>query len=136
MTDFSQMPGPNRTWPGDFKEHWKAEIATDGFRIRRLFVSARVPSGGPRVLVAPLTFVECARGTFECPAALIETREEQADGIGEITGFVQAILDAGWDAGMRPAGARDATEELKAVRGHLEDLRTQVFGREKLPVGK
>lgn len=127
MTHLSQVPGPVRTWPNDFKERWKAEITTDGFRIRRLIVGSCVPSGGPRVIVSPLSYKEVTSGYVESPAMLTETAEERADGIGEITGFVQAILDAAWDAGMRPSQARDATEEIKAIRYHLEDMRSLAF---------
>jgi len=37
--------------------------------------------------------------------------------------FMQAMLDAAWDMGLRPASYADYTNELKAVRYHLEDMR-------------
>jgi hypothetical protein len=38
--------------------------------------------------------------------------------------FVQAIMDAGWKAGLKPAGYEDAGRELTATKFHLEDMRT------------
>ncbi len=38
-------------------------------------------------------------------------------------GFMQAILDAAWEAGLRPEGFADHKNELTAVRYHLEDMR-------------
>ena len=37
--------------------------------------------------------------------------------------FVQAIMDAGWKAGLRPLGYEDASRELAATKYHLEDMR-------------
>lgn len=38
--------------------------------------------------------------------------------------FMQAIMDAAWEAGMRPRGFKDHANELTAVRYHLEDMRS------------
>ncbi len=54
---------------------------------------------------------------------LEETREEQQDGVGDVTQFLQAAMDAGWEMGLRPAAAKDHTNEQAAVRYHLEDMR-------------
>ena len=37
--------------------------------------------------------------------------------------FLQAMLDVAWEAGLRPASFKDHTNELTAVRYHLEDMR-------------
>ncbi len=37
--------------------------------------------------------------------------------------FIQAIMDAGWKAGLKPAGYEDASRELTATKYHLEDMR-------------
>lgn len=118
---------------GKWRENWKASIENDGFgRARYLHVSVRIldTSAGTMdrqyVVVAPPTLVKVERGTFQ-PPMLIETHESRQDGIGDVTGFVQAIIDAAWDAGMRPSQYRDATQELGAVRYHLEDMRALAF---------
>ena len=37
--------------------------------------------------------------------------------------FLQAALDVAWEIGLRPDGYQDHTNELKATRYHLEDMR-------------
>lgn len=54
---------------------------------------------------------------------LKESAEEHADGLGDVTGFLQAALDCAWEQGMRPKAYADHTNELAAVRYHLEDMR-------------
>ncbi len=43
--------------------------------------------------------------------------------IEEVDEFLRAITTAGWQRGIRPEGFEDHTNELKAVRFHLEDMR-------------
>ena len=42
----------------------------------------------------------------------------------EIRDFLQAMADAAWKLGIKPREAIDAQSELKALRYHLEDMRT------------
>lgn len=44
--------------------------------------------------------------------------------------FLQAMSDAAWEIGIRPKGLEGHTDELKAVRYHLEDMR-QLAGVKK-----
>lgn len=44
-------------------------------------------------------------------------------GKNEIDQFLQAMMDAGWKRGLRPAGFDPSAGELAAVNRHLEDLR-------------
>ena len=44
----------------------------------------------------------------------------------EARDFLQAMLDCAWEAGMRPLRFSDHTNELTAVRYHLEDMRKLV----------
>lgn len=53
-----------------------------------------------------------------------QTKPQQEDGLGDVDGFLQAALEAAWERGMRPASFKDHTNELTAVRYHLEDMRT------------
>lgn len=48
---------------------------------------------------------------------------ERIEPIKDGDGLLQAIMDAAWEAGMRPRGFKDHTNELTAVRYHLEDMR-------------
>ena len=43
---------------------------------------------------------------------------------GDVRGFLQAMMDLAWSEGIRPVGAEDQRNELKAVRDHLADMRT------------
>ena len=40
--------------------------------------------------------------------------------------FLQAVMDCAWENGLRPRGLDDHTNELKATRYHLEDLRSLI----------
>lgn len=52
------------------------------------------------------------------------TRYSVLDNMGN---FIQAIIDAAWDAGMRPANFKEHESELTATKYHLEDMRKIVF---------
>jgi hypothetical protein len=45
-------------------------------------------------------------------------------------GFLQAMSDAAWEIGIKPKQLEGHTDELKAVRYHLEDMR-QLAGVKK-----
>lgn len=40
-----------------------------------------------------------------------------------VKNFLQAMSDAAWEIGIRPKQLEDHTNELKATRYHLEDMR-------------
>lgn len=42
---------------------------------------------------------------------------------GTVANFLQAMMDAAWEMGLRPKGMKDQRDELAAVRYHLEDMR-------------
>lgn len=52
-----------------------------------------------------------------------EEIEPFIEGKNNVTNFVQAVMDAGWKAGLKPAGYEDASRELTATKFHLEDMR-------------
>lgn len=121
-----------------FHEKWRADIQTDygtGQRGLRIICQRRT-SGGldqpitDRMFAQHLILMPYGHGD-SVPPMLQESFYEQQDGIGDVTGFVQAILDAAYDAGMRPSHQRDSRDELKAVRYHLEDMRVLAFGGPK-----
>lgn len=124
---------------GQYRENWQASIHHDGFgRARYLHVTARVlnheGSGLVRqyAAVAPPTLVLVKRHAPQ-PPMLMETWESRQDGVGDVTGFVQAVMDAAWEAGLRPSQYRDAIQELGAVRYHLEDMRSLALGSKFKP---
>lgn len=110
-------------------ERFRAVIDTDYMTgMRGLRVVSRA-LGGERFALA-VSFAPISVGA-SVPIALSETREERDDKIGDVTGFLQSVIDAAWEDGMRPSAAKDATEELKAVRYHLEDMRSLAFSNSK-----
>lgn len=48
---------------------------------------------------------------------------------GDVRGFLQAVMDLAWLEGIRPAGAEDQRNELKAVRDHLADMRALALSK-------
>lgn len=47
----------------------------------------------------------------------------------EVRNFLQACADAAWDIGIRPRQQHESDSELKAVKRHLEDMRTLVLDK-------
>lgn len=39
----------------------------------------------------------------------------------------QSLMDALWDAGVKPSGGEGHTAHIRALNAHLEDMRTLVF---------
>ena len=73
------------------------------------------------VCAKPIEFVEVEEGTSSEPFIVIPKI-----GSGDL-GMLQAVLDGLWEAGLRPSNHRDFTQELKATKTHLEDMRQLVF---------
>lgn len=78
--------------------------------------------GGPqRYIAKPLELQLVPAGQIVDEPTM---REFGSEGSGDVTGYLQAAMDAAWEAGLRPKGLEDQRNELKAVRYHLEDMRT------------
>ena len=90
--------------------------------LRRLFITHRDVKGATHV-VTNFTAETFPLGQSFDTAVLDETLEDRADNLGDVTGFLQAALDAAWELGLRPTGFSDHTNELTATRAHLEDMR-------------
>lgn len=117
----SESPKPVPT--GEWRAYLQQNVAMGE---RDLYV---VRSGvgfdrGARWYATGFTWVEVPAGqaprTVGAMQLTTERREEVDDGMGS---FLQAMLDCAWNAGMRPRGFKDHTNELAAVRYHLEDMR-------------
>ncbi len=124
------MATPEKRYPEDVRKGWSAAVVTTDWGGTVLLVSARRPDG-VRVTLEPFQFKEAEMGATAAPA-LVETREERLDNLGDVTGFLQAVVNAAWDHGIRPDAMTDRAGELGATKAHLEDMRTLVF--ERLPV--
>lgn len=130
MSDF-----PQKTWPDDMHERWRASVFTDSCGVRSLHISCRRPGGAmaARLAVLPMSFKESAIMEMT-DAVLSETFEEERDGLGDVTNFLKAIVEAAWEAGIRPDSMKDRQGEIGAVRYHLEDMRRLVFDQTERPV--
>lgn len=43
--------------------------------------------------------------------------------------FLQAMLNAAWEAGLRPDGYKDIAGQMQAIREHRDDMRTIAFNK-------
>ncbi len=102
---------------------WHIHVEDGAFRGRSLWMTVS-QAMGRRAVVGPMVLTDYEPGSLAPSPTLAETQEDQADGVGDVTGFLQAALDAAWSVGLRPRGFADHTNELTAVRYHLEDMRT------------
>lgn len=107
---------------------WSAFLEAQGWSgSKRLFLTVMKRDGlggrSQRYAVAPPTLIPLTeREPYDVPT-LEESRNEEQDNIGDVTGFLQAMADLAWEQGIRPSGFKDHTAELGAVRYHLEDMR-------------
>jgi hypothetical protein len=87
---------------------------------RDVAIFVRNPDGS-RLLAAPLVFAPLDERVMTPPTI-------SAAG-GSVSGkqFLQAALDHAWEAGLRPAGFNDTTNQVAAIKDHLADMRALVF---------
>lgn len=50
---------------------------------------------------------------------------------GTMQEFLQALVNAAWDAGIRPLGAKESAGEIKRIEKHLADMQRLVFQNEQ-----
>lgn len=98
---------------------WKAYLEHRPWEMRRCLHMVREEPGRTLGVVQELTFKNIQEGMIltHGNGLLGDSSFEQTDD------FLRAIMDVAWDAGLRPTGFEDHTNELKATRYHLEDMR-------------
>lgn len=106
---------------------WQFHTEDRGWRGGRVlylgYTGYRAADGFARSAVAPFTLVSVEPNSVYDTPTLSETFDEVRDGVGDVTAFLQAALEEAWRVGIRPRGFADHTNELTAVRYHLEDMR-------------
>lgn len=103
--------------------HWHAVVEESSWgRTRKLFLGVRQPRGHSLIIAPFLAQIVDPEAEAQ-DATLTETHEERRDNLGDVTGFLQACMDEAWRIGLRPTGFADHSNELTAVRYHLEDMR-------------
>ena len=97
---------------------WKAQTTFDSSMFKQTLRIARF-SGESDVVsyVAGLTLIDVPAG--EVPPADAVALIGDLD----VTAFLQAMMDAAWDAGLRPSRAQDE----RHMKAHLEDMRRFAF---------
>ena len=106
---------------------WKAYLDHQAHLDLRFLHLARTEPDGSRNLVKPLQLTPVPKW-----GVAPELQGVLGDMTGETDDFLRAIMTVAWDAGIRPTGFQDHTNELTAVRYHLEDMRSLA----KIPKGK
>lgn len=83
-------------------------------------------------VVQPFVFKRYDKGLLipDDEIAISGTRIMEEDNIGGAKSFLQAAMDCAWEEGMRPKALEDQRQELKAVRDHLQDMRTLALPRD------
>jgi hypothetical protein len=101
-----------------YRVHTEYSISTNG----QSMAIIQETLGGHRAFLQPLQFKAFA------PNIMVPREEAFAitDDFGDenVKPFLQAMMNAAWDLGLRPTQAKDQTGELAALRLHLEDMRT------------
>lgn len=100
-----------------FKYGWKAFARYEPSMAAHSFFIERSDENG-RSFVKSIELEKVGRhGVVSMP-------HEQAIPPDEVEDFLRAMMNAAWEIGLRPNGFDDHTNELTAVRYHLEDMRT------------
>ena len=105
---------------------WKAYIENRPWEMRRCLHVVRNDQPGSIAYVQALTMVSVPEGSL-----ITDNNGILGDTYREVDDFLQAIVDAAWGVGIRPTGLDDHTNELKAIRFHLEDMRLLAKVRDK-----
>lgn len=101
---------------------WRIRFHRDGFTDS---LSLLIQRGDQ--YVAPFTLEQMPIAGYIDRPTLNESREAQADGLGDVSGFLRAALNCAWELGMRPDGFEDTRESMAATKKHLEDMRAITF---------
>lgn len=103
---------------------WRCYVQEDFGLTKSVFLIADAANsltagrGIQPVLVMPFSLRPIEEGDFlDHKDATYRGRADHVDM------FLRVIVDAAWDAGVRPTKFKDFTNELAAVRYHLEDMR-------------
>lgn len=88
--------------------------------VTKLGITVENPDGS-RGVARPLVF-DAVQDRFDLPACTMESRSS------DIKDLLQAFLDHAWECGLRPTGFV-GTEQVKALKAHLADMRAIAFSR-------
>lgn len=107
---------------------WKAYVESlirTGHAGHRLYIMRSEGHEGRFSLVTNMTFQTF--DPFEAipvDKATLDDSHMRGPGVAE---FLQAMSDVAWEIGIKPKQLESHTDELKAVRYHLEDMRTMAM---------
>lgn len=105
---------------------FKVYVDSQDYGFRKRIAIEQDLGGGQFAYAQPVVFEEVDRSRSLIPSAFDEADAKFNVRKGLVDSFLQSALDAAWAQGLRPTGAPDPTNELAAVRDHLEDMRLLV----------
>ncbi len=114
----------NPNWfPGHWRVYSEYNVAIDNFD---LYLAYKNHQDEISVLI-PAQFSSHKHGS-------VPVRTPWLSGSLEISQkmFLQDMLDAAWEIGLRPTGAADQKGTLDATQAHLRDMRAIVAGKLKI----
>lgn len=101
---------------------WLVKVQRDPWELNeKLFVVRKQFGRDIYEVVVSLTLEQATAGA-------ISTDKPMLAGVAgfesnDVREFLQACVDEAWSLGMRPKNFEAASQELKAVRDHLQDMR-------------
>lgn len=94
----------------------------------RLYITNKRPDGSIELMQGPAVLNTKARDSFaEQTDAFLDDSASGVFSAWSVEQFLQAMSDAAWDIGIKPKQLESHSDELKAVRYHLEDMRSLVL---------
>ena len=92
----------------------------------RMYVANERPDGSHEMWLQPQTIKSVQSGHFvsQDDAYLDDSKTAALSTFADVRSYLQAMSDAAWEIGIKPKGVEGHTDELKAVRYHLEDMRS------------
>ncbi len=94
---------------------WKCYIHDEFMTDRRKVAMVNESADGRESYISSMEIKDIPDGEPLTP--FIDLRRHQTDDM------LQAIIDAAWEHGIKPRQLEDASNELKATKYHLEDMR-------------
>jgi len=98
-------------------QKYTAHVRVDPMRLCTfLHIFRETDDGGRMILHTPIAETVGRHGMLdEVKTAFVNPDETEQ--------FLQAVIDAAWTSGYRPAGWQDHESQLTATKYHLEDMR-------------
>lgn len=108
-----------------FKVHTRPDFQRDDIELHIIHTS---PTGQKGIVTNLTMFAVAPGGALPANPGRIMAPE-----VGDQRQFLQAMLEAAWEVGMRPAGYSDVAGSMRAGEAHLQDMRAIAFAKLEVP---